>query len=63
VYCDSCGRPAEACAGCRRVLDPPRFCRHCGRKLRVQVNPVGYVARCFEHGVVGEHRGGSAPAP
>jgi hypothetical protein len=63
VYCNGCGRPTEVCEGCRRPFDPPRFCPRCGRKLRVQVDPIGYVARCFEHGLVAEHRSRSGSTP
>lgn len=52
MHCEGCGRPAERCGGCRRPLDPPRFCARCGRKLRVQITPTGYVGRCYEHGEV-----------
>jgi hypothetical protein len=53
MFCPGCGRPTSECdGGCRRRLDPPRFCPRCGRKLRVQVTPRGYVARCFAHGEV-----------
>lgn len=44
--CSSCGNPVsgehERCA-----YDPPRFCPGCGRRLRVQVFPDGYQARCL----------------
>lgn len=55
VFCDQCGKPAGAageharCAD-RRVLEPPRFCPHCARRMVVQVNPVGWTARCSRHG-------------
>ncbi len=39
-------------AGCGRDLDPPRFCAQCGRRLRVLVGPVGYEARCRDHGLI-----------
>jgi SAM-dependent methyltransferase len=55
-WCDRCG---EALAGgdhtgCRaaRALEPPRFCRHCRRRMTVQVLPAGWSARCVEHGEV-----------
>jgi hypothetical protein len=63
MYCDGCGRPTAVCEGCRKPFDPPRFCFQCGRKLRVQVRPVGYVARCFEHGSVAAQRGNSGSIP
>ncbi len=50
AYCDGCGAPLEDCDGtCRGELDPPRFCRECGRKLDVQVTPTGYRAGCRRH--------------
>ncbi|MHB8680552.1 MAG: biotin synthase auxiliary protein BsaP [Acidimicrobiales bacterium] len=52
-HCTGCGRPSSACAGCRRELDPPRFCPRCGRRLTVRVTPAGFVARCRDHGEPG----------
>jgi hypothetical protein len=49
-HCTGCGRTRDDCNGCRRQLDPPRFCPHCGRRLRVLVSPTGYSALCKEHG-------------
>ncbi|HEY2956776.1 MAG TPA: hypothetical protein VGM21_00995 [Actinomycetota bacterium] len=47
AWCEHCGRPAAECdGGCRRPLDPPRFCPACGRPRRVQVTPTGYTTRC-----------------
>ena len=53
-YCDACGSPVgtaghEACAA-RRELEPPRFCAACGRRMSVQVTPLGWAARCSRHG-------------
>ena len=55
AFCDGCGRPAdtgehEHCRARRAATDPPRFCTDCGRKLVVQVLPVGYTARCVKCG-------------
>jgi len=33
-----------------RELEPPRYCTHCRRRMVVQVTPVGWTARCVEHG-------------
>jgi hypothetical protein len=33
-----------------RVLEPPRYCAQCRRRLVVQVTPTGWIARCSEHG-------------
>jgi hypothetical protein len=57
AFCLWCGRPSGtggdcADAGCRRELDPPRFCPTCGRRLRVQVAPTGVTASCRDHGPV-----------
>ncbi|MEJ8277791.1 hypothetical protein [Pseudonocardia spirodelae] len=54
AFCDQCGDPADApghprCAA-RRELEPPRFCPDCARRMVVQVDPVGWTARCSRHG-------------
>jgi len=54
MFCDRCGGDADsgehaACARAR-VLEPPRYCVHCRRRLIVQVTPIGWTARCAEHG-------------
>ncbi len=54
-FCDQCGEPAGAgghrtCAD-RRVLEPPRYCTRCRRRMVVQVTPRGWSARCAAHGV------------
>ncbi|MDQ6874539.1 MAG: hypothetical protein M3042_05675 [Actinomycetota bacterium] len=59
-FCGHCGRPAGAgehsdCAHAL-VLEPPRYCPRCRRRMVVQVTPSGWSARCVEHGVL------SAPA-
>ena len=56
TYCDRCGEPRgtrehEACAAARE-LEPPRFCTHCRRRMKVQVLPGGWSASCVEHGVL-----------
>jgi len=51
MYCQWCGRPSQECDGsCRSPLDPPRFCRQCGRKLSVQLTPIDFRAECPVHG-------------
>jgi hypothetical protein len=55
TFCDQCGEDAslahhEACAQ-RRALEPPRYCPQCRRRMVVQVLPLGWSARCVEHGV------------
>jgi hypothetical protein len=42
------------------VLEPPRYCTICRRRMVVQVVPTGWTARCVEHG---ELRGGNALDP
>jgi hypothetical protein len=32
------------------ALEPPRFCVHCRRRMKVQVTPRGWSATCVEHG-------------
>jgi hypothetical protein len=59
-WCDQCGQPLsevdELTAGTHtrcaliRTLEPPRFCSACRRRMKVQVMPAGWVARCVEHG-------------
>ena len=53
-YCDRCGEPVGGAAhqACQqaRVLEPPRYCPDCRRRLVVQVTPTGWTARCVEHG-------------
>jgi len=57
VYCDHRGERLdtgshEACAR-KRLLEPPRYCPHCRRRMVVQVVPRGWKARCVEHGEFG----------
>jgi hypothetical protein len=55
TYCDRCGDSLEkdhsGCEAARR-LEPPRFCPHCRRRMKVQVVPTGWSAACVEHGMV-----------
>ncbi len=56
TWCDRCGADATAgphpgCAAAR-VLEPPRYCGHCRRRMKVQVLPVGWAAVCVEHGEI-----------
>jgi len=46
AFCSGCGRETTECDGCSRPLDPPRFCERCGRRLKVQVTPVGFTSTC-----------------
>lgn len=53
-WCDRCGRPAgegeHAVCVAARALEPPRFCPHCRRRMKVQVLPAGWTAVCVAHG-------------
>ena len=55
-YCGQCGELLgnRDHASCRRLLalEPPRFCGHCRRRMKVQVTPRGWSATCVEHGVL-----------
>ena len=53
-FCDQCGVRADGGdhAPCekRRLLEPPRFCAECGRRMVVQVTPTGWIGTCSRHG-------------
>ena len=55
MFCGHCGQQLDTGdhAGCekRLVMEPPRFCAECGRRMKVQVAPRGWTATCVEHGV------------
>ncbi|HSN35080.1 MAG TPA: hypothetical protein VLT34_01910 [Arthrobacter sp.] len=34
------------------ALEPPRYCGQCRRRMKVQVTPLGWTARCSRHGVL-----------
>lgn len=44
--CPACGGPLLELDHAICAYDPPRFCTRCGRRLKVQVLPDGYRARC-----------------
>jgi NADH pyrophosphatase NudC (nudix superfamily) len=62
TYCGHCGQrtaqgdsPASAThQSCqqRLVLEPPRYCALCGRRMKVQVTPTGWTAQCTRHAVL-----------
>lgn len=61
AFCGHCGEPTGAAPGVGRdhaacdrrlVLEPPRFCTACRRRMKVQVTPRGWSAECVEHGVL-----------
>jgi hypothetical protein len=35
------------------MLEPPRYCSGCRRRMVVQVTPTGWTAKCVEHGIIG----------
>jgi hypothetical protein len=55
-FCGYCSedRAAGAHARCDRaaLLEPPRYCVACRRRMVVQVTPTGWTARCSRHGEV-----------
>ncbi|GAB2810416.1 hypothetical protein GCM10022221_04780 [Actinocorallia aurea] len=55
VFCAHCGDESGGDhAGCRAalVMEPPRYCAGCRRRMVVQVTPLGWRAHCVEHGAV-----------
>jgi hypothetical protein len=57
TYCSFCGK--EEADGdhafCRQrlsMIDPPRYCSECARRMVVQVTPDGWMARCSRHGEI-----------
>ena len=55
VYCSFCGGEAatgdhERCRARLSLIDPPRYCPDCARRMVVQVDPMGWTARCSRHG-------------
>jgi len=55
-FCGYCGHELaeNAHEQCERRLEmePPRFCRHCRRRMVVQVIPRSWTATCVEHGTL-----------
>ena len=55
-FCGHCGEPVDARdhTACERqlLMEPPRFCTSCRRRMKVQVHPRGWSAECVEHGVL-----------
>lgn len=57
AYCGFCGKERDgadhtACASRLGVIDPPRFCAECARRMVVQVTPAGWTATCSRHGEI-----------
>jgi hypothetical protein len=65
-WCDRCGelRTDADHTGCAaaRALEPPRFCRYCRRRMKVQVLPAGWLASCVAHGPVHPPAAADPPA-
>ncbi|WP_299443936.1 hypothetical protein [uncultured Phycicoccus sp.] len=55
-WCGQCGEPVDGAdhARCARRsdLEPPRWCVHCRRRMKVQVTPGAWTASCIEHGSI-----------
>ncbi|WP_456504187.1 biotin synthase auxiliary protein BsaP [Arthrobacter sp. UYCu723] len=61
-YCGHCGGTSDGGElptldthlRCREqlALEPPRYCEHCRRRMKVQVTPLGWTAECSRHGVL-----------
>ena len=55
-YCGHCGeeRGARDHTVCdlQLVMEPPRFCGQCRRRMKVQVTPTEWTAACVEHGTL-----------
>ncbi|MCB0915928.1 MAG: hypothetical protein KDC23_09535 [Actinobacteria bacterium] len=66
-YCQRCGEPQRSGdhTGCRAalLLEPPRFCEVCRRRMTVQVMPQGWAARCATHGWIDASRAEGVPSP
>ncbi|WP_328990993.1 hypothetical protein OG394_32540 [Kribbella sp. NBC_01245] len=61
LYCGHCGGPTaegnhEACAQAL-AMEPPRYCGECRRRMVVQVHPMGWSARCSQHGDLSSDQG------
>jgi len=70
TYCSWCGgavtdgsaddqdhdQDHDRCLARLASVDPPRYCPECARRMVVQVDPMGWTARCSRHG---EFTGGS----
>jgi hypothetical protein len=55
AWCEHCGQSREEPVHERCVradLDPPRWCTRCRRRMVVQITPLGWTARCIEHGTI-----------
>lgn len=48
---DASTRSPSAQAG----LEAPRYCEHCGRRMVVKINPMGWEATCSRHGAIASY--------
>lgn len=44
------GEQRTLSVGAAAGLEPPRYCQLCGRRMKVQVRPMGWLAECSRHG-------------
>lgn len=44
------GEQRPLSVGAAAGLEPPRYCQICGRRMKVQVRPDGWLAECSRHG-------------
>lgn len=56
-FCSWCGKSTaesehDLCQRRLALVDPPRYCAECARRMVVQVTPAGWVARCSRHGEI-----------
>ncbi|HEX4223464.1 MAG TPA: hypothetical protein VHZ97_13935 [Pseudonocardiaceae bacterium] len=54
-FCSWCGKPDgevrhDLCQRRLALVDPPRYCAECARRMVVQVTPAGWTAKCSRHG-------------
>lgn len=57
TYCAWCGKETtegqhDLCQRRLSLVDPPRYCAQCARRMVVQVTPAGWTARCSRHGEI-----------
>jgi hypothetical protein len=54
LWCGQCGEAVaegdHARCARRAELEPPRWCVHCRRRMKVQVTPGAWTATCVQHG-------------
>ena len=52
-WCGQCGSALgsgdHAVCARRAELEPPRWCVHCARRMKVQVTPGAWTATCVQH--------------